>query len=117
MVAGKSNPEQKSAQGKTNDVAAKVAGVSHDTISRVEQIEAKATPEVRKKPDAVSAVQACAKTEACYCREGKREPCDTHRRQISGFAEFCKGCQHKKRSCQSRRGIARHDRKSRNNRS
>ena len=36
------NPVQKSAQGKTRDELAKVAGVSHDTIAKVERVEAEA---------------------------------------------------------------------------
>lgn len=36
MMAGKSNPDQKSGQGKTDRQLAKIAGVSHDTIHRVE---------------------------------------------------------------------------------
>ena len=39
MKAGKADPVQKSAQGKTRDEVAKVAGVSHDTIHKVEVIE------------------------------------------------------------------------------
>lgn len=34
-MAGKSNPDQKSGQGKTDRQLAKIAGVSHDTIHRV----------------------------------------------------------------------------------
>ena len=47
MLSGVKNPVQKSAQGKTRDELAKVAGVSHDTIAKVEKIQAKATPEVK----------------------------------------------------------------------
>jgi len=41
MKAGKADPVQKSAQGKTRDELATIAGVSHDTIHKVETIEAK----------------------------------------------------------------------------
>lgn len=52
MVAGKADPVQNSAQGsegKTRDALADMAGVSHDTIAKVERIEAEAIPEVRQK--------------------------------------------------------------------
>lgn len=39
MLAGKSDPTQKSAQGETRDNIASIAGVSHDTIAKVEKIE------------------------------------------------------------------------------
>jgi polyhydroxyalkanoate synthesis regulator phasin len=39
MKAGKKDPDQKSGQGKTDRQLAKVAGVSHDTIHKVEVIE------------------------------------------------------------------------------
>lgn len=42
MLAGKSNPTQKSAQGETRDKVAAIAGVSHDTIRKVKAIEAEA---------------------------------------------------------------------------
>lgn len=48
MKAGKADPVQKSAQGKTRDEVAKVAGVSHDTIHKVEIIEEKATPRTKQ---------------------------------------------------------------------
>lgn len=48
MKAGKADPVQKSAQGKTRDEVAKVAGVSHDTIHKVEVIEEKATPRTKQ---------------------------------------------------------------------
>jgi len=38
---GRGEVVQKSAQAKTRDELAKVAGVSHDTIAKVEKIEAK----------------------------------------------------------------------------
>lgn len=38
MTLGKANPEQKSAQGRTNEELGKIAGVSHDTIHKVETI-------------------------------------------------------------------------------
>lgn len=42
---------QKSAErkGEVRDALARVAGVSHDTIAKVEKIEAKATPELKAK--------------------------------------------------------------------
>ena len=50
MLKGKkADPVQKSAQGsrgKTRDELAKMAGVSHDTIAKVEKIVAEAEPEV-----------------------------------------------------------------------
>ena len=45
--AGRGEDVQKSAQAKTRDKLAKVAGVSHDTIHKVETIETKASPEVK----------------------------------------------------------------------
>ena len=46
MLAGVSNPVQNSAQGgdkgKTREKLAQLAGVSHDTIDKVEEIEANA---------------------------------------------------------------------------
>ena len=39
MLSGKANPSQKSGQGKTDKELAKVAGVSHDTIHKVEAIQ------------------------------------------------------------------------------
>ena len=42
MLTGKSDPMQKSAQGTTRDEIASVAGVSHDTIAKVEKIESEA---------------------------------------------------------------------------
>ena len=34
--------------------------------------------------------------------KGEGESSNTHKRRISAFAEFCKGCQHTRRDCQSR---------------
>ncbi len=42
------NPMQNSAQGTTRDELARAAGVSHDTIAKVEKIEANATPETKE---------------------------------------------------------------------
>lgn len=42
MLAGKTDPPQKSAEGptgETRDTLAKLAGVSHDTLSKVETLE------------------------------------------------------------------------------
>lgn len=49
MMAGKSDPDQKSGQGKTDRQLAKIAGVSHDTIHRVEVIEAKGSDDLKQK--------------------------------------------------------------------
>ena len=52
MVAGKADPVQNSAQGsegKTRDALADIAGVSHDTLAKVERIERDAIPEVRER--------------------------------------------------------------------
>lgn len=49
MKAGKSDPKQKSAQGQTRDKIAEIAGVSHDTIDKVEKIEQKAPEEIKQK--------------------------------------------------------------------
>ncbi len=49
MVAGKADPVQNSTQGsegKTCDALADIAGVSHDTLAKVECIERDAIPEV-----------------------------------------------------------------------
>ena len=48
IQGGKEKVVQKSAQAKTRDELAKVAGVSHDTIHKVEKIEAEATPQVKQ---------------------------------------------------------------------
>lgn len=51
MLAGKVDPVQNSAQGsegKTRDALADIAGVSHDTLAKVERIEAEAIPEIRE---------------------------------------------------------------------
>lgn len=48
IQGGKEKVVQKSAQAKTRDELAKVAGVSHDTIHKVEKIEAEATPQVKE---------------------------------------------------------------------
>lgn len=42
------NPLQNSAQGTTRDQIAKAAGVSHDTIHKVEKIQEKASPEAKE---------------------------------------------------------------------
>lgn len=47
--AGRGEEVQKSAQAKTRDELAKVAGVSHDTIHKVEVIQQKAPEEIREK--------------------------------------------------------------------
>ncbi|NHZ40096.1 hypothetical protein [Massilia aquatica] len=65
MMAGRPDPVQNSAQGvgKTRDVIAKAAGVSHDTVRKVEQIEASATPEVKAAVRAGEiSINAAAKT-------------------------------------------------------
>ncbi len=50
MIAGKkTDPSQKSEQGKTAQQLAAIAGVSHDTVAKVKKIEAKATPQVKAK--------------------------------------------------------------------
>lgn len=50
MLSGKElNPEQKSEQGKTADNLAKIAGVSRDTIYKVELIENKAPEDIKEK--------------------------------------------------------------------
>ncbi len=48
MLSGKKDPTQKSAEGETRQRLAKVAGVSHDTIHKVETIEAKAPESVKE---------------------------------------------------------------------
>jgi phage N-6-adenine-methyltransferase len=48
MLSGKANPNQKSDEGMTSKQIAKVAGVSHDTIHKVEKIEAQATDETKE---------------------------------------------------------------------
>lgn len=45
MMAGKVDPNQKSDQGMTSKKLATLAGVSHDTIHKVEKIKEKGTPE------------------------------------------------------------------------
>lgn len=46
--AGRGEDVQKSAQAKTRDELAAIAGVSHDTIHKVETIEQKATPKTKE---------------------------------------------------------------------
>lgn len=48
MVAGTLNPVQNSAQGKTRDNIAKIAGVSHDTIEKVSKIEKEAPEPIKR---------------------------------------------------------------------
>lgn len=49
MVSGKPlDPSQKSAQGKTNEELAKIAGVSHDTIHKVKSIQEKAPETIKE---------------------------------------------------------------------
>ena len=51
MVAGKADPTQNSAdgtKGETRQALADIAGVSHDTLAKVERIERGAIPEVRE---------------------------------------------------------------------
>lgn len=43
------NPMQNSAQGTTRDELAKIAGVSHDTIAKIEKIETNASEETNTK--------------------------------------------------------------------
>lgn len=52
MLAGKTTPPQKSAEGttgETRDTLAKLAGVSHDTLSKVETLEREADDDVKAK--------------------------------------------------------------------
>ena len=49
MRSGKADLTQISAGGETRDTIARTAGVSHDTIAKVEKIEAKAAPEIKQK--------------------------------------------------------------------
>lgn len=48
MLSGKKDPNQKSDEGMTSKQLGKIAGVSHDTIHRVEVIEEKATPQTKQ---------------------------------------------------------------------
>ena len=52
MLAGKTTPPQKSAEGttgETRDTLAKLAGVSHDTLSKIETLEREADDDVKAK--------------------------------------------------------------------
>jgi len=49
MMAGKEDPDQNSEQGRTVKKIAKIAGVSHDTIFKVEKIDEKAPAEIKQK--------------------------------------------------------------------
>ncbi len=49
MLSGKANPNQKSDVGMTSQQLGKIAGVSHDTIHKVEVIQEKAPEEIRAK--------------------------------------------------------------------
>jgi len=48
MVAGKKDPTKKSAEGETRQEVAKLAGVSHDTVRKVEIIEKEATEDIKQ---------------------------------------------------------------------
>lgn len=48
MLAGKSDPNQKSDEGMTSKALGKIAGISHDTIHKVETIEKSDNEEVKK---------------------------------------------------------------------
>ena len=48
MLAGKADPTQKSAQGETRDILAHIAGVSHDTLHKVEKLETEAPQELKE---------------------------------------------------------------------
>lgn len=48
MLSGKKNPNQKSDEGMTSNNLAKLAGVSHDTIHKVEVIENKGSEEIKQ---------------------------------------------------------------------
>lgn len=48
MRAGKADPDQKSGQGKTDRQLATIAGVSHDTIHKVEKIEAEGSDSLKR---------------------------------------------------------------------
>lgn len=67
MLSGKNDPMQKSAQGTTRDEIASVAGISHDTIAKVEKIEAEAPKPVieasRKNDLSVNAAYQVTKME------------------------------------------------------
>ena len=49
MLAGKSDPTQKSAGGETRQILARIAGVSHDTLQKVEVLERKASLELKER--------------------------------------------------------------------
>lgn len=48
MLSGKADPTQKSAEGETREELATIAGISHDTIHKVEVIEKEAPPEIKE---------------------------------------------------------------------
>jgi DNA modification methylase len=49
MLSGKEDPDQNSEQGRTVKKIAEIAGVSHDTIFKVEKIDEKAPEEIKQK--------------------------------------------------------------------
>ena len=49
MLAGKSDPTKKSAEGETRQILAKIAAVSHDTLKKVEILERDAVAEIKEK--------------------------------------------------------------------
>lgn len=49
MMSGKADPNQKSDEGMTSKQLGRIAGVSHDTIHKVEVIQQKAPDEIREK--------------------------------------------------------------------
>lgn len=49
MLAGKSDPTKKSAEGETRQILAKIAAVSHDTLKKVEILERDAVAEMKEK--------------------------------------------------------------------
>lgn len=48
MQAGKADPTKKSAEGETRQQLATIAGVSHDTIHKVEKIEAEGSDSLKR---------------------------------------------------------------------
>lgn len=48
MLSGRANPSQKSGQGKTDKELAKLAGVSHDTIHKVETINKEGSDQIKQ---------------------------------------------------------------------
>lgn len=69
MKAGKANPPQNSAEGgETRDILSAAAGVSHDTIHKIETVEKDAPEPIRQEVGALqrALLELCKKQPICF---------------------------------------------------